>query len=125
MPVSHAFHDRLNGMRKIVLEALKCAAEDAAALQHDRTIHPTSRLNERGEQEWCGSEAATLLAIDMEQGKHLRMKPEVLYYLRLQYQEFPLNVFRGHIYQETHTLKWREQWVDGKKEYTIVENTGT
>lgn len=43
-----------------------------------------------------------------------------IYFLQEEYQDFDLDVFRGHIYQMLHTHKWKAQWVDGKKEYAIV-----
>ena len=74
----------------------------------------------RGEPEWVDHEARELLAIDMDNNLHKRMAPRELYMRRLQYQEFSLETFRGHIYQEEHTRKWKAQWVDGRKEYALV-----
>jgi hypothetical protein len=36
----------------------------------------------------------------MDAGKHEAMKPSLLYAERLEYREFPLLIFRDHIYQE-------------------------
>jgi hypothetical protein len=36
----------------------------------------------------------------MDAGKHEAMKPSLLYAERLEYREFPLRIFRDHIYQE-------------------------
>lgn len=115
------FKSRLIGMRKIVKEGLERAAADEAALKHDRLICPRPLLNARGEPHWEGSDAQTLLEIDVEAGVHQTfISPEDFYRSRMQYQSFPLTVFRGHIYQEVKTQKWRKQWVDGKKEYALV-----
>lgn len=112
---------RYNGMVKIVQEGMERAAEDANDLYHDRLLHPRPTHNKTGQPEWIEHEAKELLEYDMDDNKHKEMSPQELYNSRLQYQDFSLEVFRGHIYQEEQTRKWRKQWVDGKKEYALVE----
>lgn len=114
------FKSRLKGMRDIVKKGKERALKDSLALTEDRRLHPRATSNFRGEPEWVGHEAKLLLEIDIDNGDHKRKSPEELYYSRAQYQDFELSTFRGHIYQEIHTRKWREQWVDGRKEYAIV-----
>lgn len=111
---------RFIAMRQIVGKAFARAEEDELDLANDRFFHPWSTVNYRGEPEWAGSDAETLLEIDVQEGKSRLMAPDKLHKSRLQYQEFPLEVFRGHIYQEEQTQKWKKQWVNGKKEYTVV-----
>ena len=60
------------------------------------------------------------LAIDMDNNLHKGMAPRAIYMRRLQYQEFLLKTFQGHIYQEKHTQKWKGQEVKGRKEYALV-----
>lgn len=111
---------RYKGMQKMVKESLERAADDAHDLYHDRMLHPQQQFNSLGLPEWNQHEAKELLEIDMDDDKHKQMTPEAIYLSRLQYQDFTLDIFRGHIYQEEQTRKWRKQWVDGKKEYAIV-----
>ena len=121
------FKSRLNGMRKMVKEAKERAAQDEADLKKDREIHPRPALNARGEVQWIESESKYYLEIDIENGLHKTLEPKDLYLTRECYKrECPdLAVFRGHIYQQIKTNKWRKQWVegnDGVKEYAIVPN---
>lgn len=118
---SDQFKSRLSSMRDIVAKKLARAAEDAVDLCHDRQLHPRPETNGKGEPNWVDSEAKALLELDMENGLHKKMKPKELYLTRYQYKEFELKTFRDHIYQEEHTMKWRTQWVDGKKEYALVD----
>jgi hypothetical protein len=55
---------------------------------------------------WAGSAAERLLKNDITDGQHLLMKPQTLYQSRLEYQQFNLTTFRGHIYQEIKRRKF-------------------
>ena len=59
--------------------------------------------------QWKGSEAQRLLKIDMDEGKHLQKKPRLFQKDRPEYQEFPGQVFRNHIYQELRSRKYYEK----------------
>ena len=59
--------------------------------------------------EWEGSEAQHWLKKDMEDGKHLQLKPEELHQSRPEYVLLPLKVFRDHIAQPTRTGKYLYQ----------------
>jgi hypothetical protein len=48
---------------------------------------------------WNGLEAEKILKIDVDNGKHNEMLPEVLRLANLAYEEFPLKIFRNHIHQ--------------------------
>jgi hypothetical protein len=91
-----------------IWEDLKIAeALDSAALAHDRRIHPKAANNHRGEPRWEGSDAERLLRQDMDEGKHKTMKPQLLYNMRNEYYEnYPLKIFREHIYQEEKRRKF-------------------
>lgn len=114
------FKSRLTGMRTIVKKALERANEDEAALEADLILRPRKTTNHRGEPEWHSSDAKSLLCTDMDAKLHEKMSPMELWESREEYKKFWLSTFRGHIYQEVQTRKWRDQWVDGKKDYTIV-----
>lgn len=114
---------RYNSMVKMVMEGQVKALEDANDLYMDRLLHPREQYNARGEPEWVEHEAKDLLSIDMDEGLHKQMTKQELYNSRMQYQDFTLETFRGHVYQEEQTRKWREQWTDGRKEYALVQPT--
>jgi hypothetical protein len=82
--------------------------EDEATYLHDMTIH-TLAADLPGF--WDGSEAQRLLKKDIKRGRHTRYKPEMLRLKRAEYQEFELDKFRQHIYQETRADKETPYWV--------------
>ena len=98
------FRDNLSAARRRHRDAKNRSATDAAALAHDRGIYPKKATNHRGEPRWDGSQAQALLKIDVHEGKNRTMAPNALRDSRAEYQEFPLDVFRGHIHQE-----WKRQ----------------
>jgi hypothetical protein len=104
--ISH-FRDRLRDLRRQITDKNNSAASDSAALARDRLIYPKKTHNHRGEPRWEGSEAERLLRLDMDDGKHNRMKPMDLYNSREEYYaNYPLAVFRGHINQEDKRRKY-------------------
>ena len=92
------------------LKALKVSvrslSREMAALAHDRKIHPKRAHNDRGEPRWEGSEAERLLQQDVKDGKDKTMKPHDLWFSHEEYQKYPKDVFRGHIYQERRCQKF-------------------
>jgi hypothetical protein len=101
------FRNNLLYLRKDITAKMALASSDSAALANDRSIHPKRAANHRGEPRWEGSEAERLLRLDMDEGKHQRMKPRELYQTRQQYYgNYPLTVFRGHIGQEEKRRKY-------------------
>ena len=111
---------RFDGMRKIVDEKLARAKSDKEDLESDLALYIRPTHNARGEPDWNYHEAADLLEIDVDDGKHENKTPKELWHSRLQYQDFSLTTFRGHLHQEIQARKWRSQWVDGRKEYALV-----
>jgi hypothetical protein len=114
------FKSRLVGLQKSVETALKnaedgkrCAAEDAAALAHDRQIYPERTHNDRGERLWHNSPAKELLRKDLKAGKYEKGKPQKLRATREEYQEFKPAVFTKRIHQEIKTNKWYKSQYDG------------
>ena len=120
------FRDRLNYLRKRIIEDKKLSASDSAALAHDRRIHPKKATNHRGEPRWEGSEAERLLKLDMDNKKHEVMKPKKLHQSRKEYYEnYPLSVFRGHIYQEEKSRKFMAYWKAKQAEKEKAAASGT
>jgi hypothetical protein len=57
---------------------------------------------------WHLSDAPDLLKQDINDNKHLEMKPKELHQSRPEYMVFPLTQFRKHIYQEKDSRPKRE-----------------
>jgi hypothetical protein len=104
------FPYRLRSARKQVEEVFQLAASATASLHHDRQLYPKQEFNNQNMPRWQGSLAEALLKIDLENGKHLEMKPSELYITQGEYKKFSLHIFRGHIYQEEKRKKFIQQY---------------
>lgn len=92
------------------------------ALMKDREMFPKKTTNHRGEPRWEGGKAEELLLKDMEDGKHLQMKPSELRATRQEYQEYPKQVFRKHIHQAKSARKFNQFCADmSKKKYAASD----
>jgi hypothetical protein len=110
------FRDRLNALRKQIREKRDNSLQDAAALEHDRAIHPKASHDHRGILRWEGSEAEQQLRQDVIDQKDRSLKPKELWASNDKYKQFPLPVFRGHIYQERRLQKFLK-WLETQEEY--------
>jgi hypothetical protein len=88
---------------------------DEQALAHDRTLIPTKTMTVRGYPRWEGSDAKKLLRDDVKEKKHKNSKPAELRDTREEYKNFPLTVFRKHIYQEEYAQSGRSYWMHKKE----------
>lgn len=101
------FKRRRNDLRKQVKKGRSRSEEDLIAYQWFIKNNPKSTMAANGDYpEWEGHRAQELLKRDMAAGKHKTMSPKDLRLEEPEYQEFPLDVFRSHIYQEFRTEKW-------------------
>jgi len=103
------FASRLAAARKKIKHKNESAALQSAALKADRQIHPKPTHNHRGEPRWEGSAAEGHLKVDIAANKQNEMAPKELHKLRPEYSAYPLEVFRGHIYQEERLVKFKNQ----------------
>lgn len=94
------FRDRLKDHRKQVKAHLRTAMEDEKIMLEDRKLYPKAPFNGNGTPKWPMHQAKFLLQQDMDEKKHLEMKPRILRETRDEYKMFTLDVFRGHIYQQ-------------------------
>lgn len=98
-------------LKSLLNEKLQARADaESAALAHDLKLYPRAMVNQRGYPRWEGSEAERQLKLAIDAGQHNIMKPSELHKTREEFQAFPLDVFRGHIYQETRSRKERPHW---------------
>lgn len=101
------FPDRLKRLRKKHAEKECMAVRDAAALEHDRQIHPMPAFDRRGYKRWPGSNARQFLLCDIDLGVLEEMKPQELHRSRPEYLEYDLKTFRKKIYQELKSEKFQ------------------
>ena len=76
------------------------AARDAAALQHDRKLHPRKLVNARGEPVFDLSPAKLLLQQDVKNKKHVSMMLAVLRQSRKEYLVFDCCISAHALYYE-------------------------
>ena len=60
---------------------------------------------------WDGSAAQGLLKVDVDEGRHINMRPQELRKTRVEYASFPVDVFRKHIHQEVRSRKDKAYWM--------------
>ena len=81
---------------------------DAADFAAYRKLHPRPAVDRKGLPFWDGSQAQVLLNIDLDNNVHKApgFKPKKLWLSKELYQQWPLDIFRGHIHQEKDTRKY-------------------
>jgi hypothetical protein len=100
------FRDRLNDHRKQVRDKKKRSAVDEEAFQRDRTLHPRSNHNSRGEPVFDLSDAKELLRVDVREGKNDGITSGQFQASRPEYSIFHKTKFKEHIYQEIRRNKF-------------------
>lgn len=108
------FVSNLYSLRVKYEKLLYLAQIDGEALAHDLALG--LRTNSKPYPHWQGSEAERLLQEDINNGKHLGMKPQELRNTHAEYKVYPLKVFRDHIQQELRARKERPYWMARRKE---------
>ena len=112
--VYERFRDNLRALRAKIKEEQELAAFDMAALAHDLAIYPTPDASPHGYPRWAGSEAERKLKLAITEGTHKDMTPLHLHQSEPEFDEFPLRVFRNHLYQELRSRAerayWKEYW---------------
>jgi hypothetical protein len=91
---------RYNSLKKSINDSKSKAVDFKLKVEHDRKIFPVPVTNYRNEPRWEGSSAKKLLRADVTSGKHKTMAPTDLWKTQEAYQQYPLDIFRNHIYQE-------------------------
>lgn len=107
------FQDYPLGKFQVYFKDMKAAMEkhkrqvamDNEAIERELARFPRNQMTNRGYPFWDTHEASRLLRRDVEAGTDQTMKPEQLRLTEDKYQEFPLSVFRNHLYQERRRQK--------------------
>jgi hypothetical protein len=86
-------------MKKLTEKRKELIHEEEASYHRDMLKLPKMRETNRGYPFWNTHIASDLLEQDEENGIATQMKPKQLWASRAEYRDFPLSVFRKHIYQ--------------------------
>ena len=87
-------------MKKLTDKKRMLISKEEAAYHEDMLTIPPATITSRGYPFWNKHPASELLKEDETSGAASEMKPLQLWKSRVEYQDFPLAVFRKHIYQE-------------------------
>ena len=101
------FRNNLNSLRKLLVLKKDRMLNDCAFYGHDRLLLEQYRANIHGNPHkpypnWHSHAAKNLLKEDVAAGAHIGINPSYLWIQRPEYLDFPLEVFRQHIYQVLH-----------------------
>ena len=87
-------------MKKLTDKKKMLIRYEEAAYHEDMLTLPHATTTSQGYPFWNKHRASKLLEEDETSGVAREMKPQQLWKSRVEYQDFPLAVFRKHIYQE-------------------------
>lgn len=94
------FKEYIANMKKLTSKRRTQIQREIDAYESDMlTIRPAADSG-RGYPKWNTHPASDLLREDESNGRARQMKPMMLWESRPEYKDFPLNIFRKHIYQE-------------------------
>lgn len=96
----HRFIDNMKNIKKALEDKGRVIEEDIKLISEELAALNFSNVTKRGHPHWHTHSAKKLLAEDLLQGRNVNMKPKEFHATRQEFEEFPLRVFRGHIYQE-------------------------
>ena len=93
------FKEHLKNMSERTMKRKQLIQREHESFVADMVAFPPKSLTSRGYPFWDTHAACKLLEEDEISGRTATMKPQRLWKSRSEYQEFPLRVFRKHIYQ--------------------------
>jgi hypothetical protein len=111
----HNFKTNLENLKETLKKGREMVQIDEEAFLKDQSVIPRKTMTSGGYSPWNTSPAKTLLEQDVRENKHNGIKPRAFQLSRPEYQEFPLTVFRKHIYQEEYAQTGRSYWMHKKK----------
>jgi len=114
-PYKKNFATNLRNLRKSLQSLQDRADEDQEAVLHDLAAFPRSTVNARGHSRFDGSEAQRFLKKCIDDGDDEGLFPKDIWLTRLEYQEFPLKVFRDHVSQERRRRCEKSYWLNKNK----------
>jgi hypothetical protein len=106
------FEEYLTTLQKAAANEEEIALINDEEFWKEMIAYPRDVVTDRGIPYWDSHPASSLLAEDVRDGTADMIKPKELHKMRTQYLEFPLKVFRQHIYQERRRLREEPGWVE-------------
>ena len=97
------FRNNLRKLRNDIAEDRATAIVEATAVAKHRTKYPPQ--SNRSWPRWPGHLAKHLLRMNIDEEKHKIQTPAELHTSRPEFRDFPLKVFRDHIYKELKAQK--------------------
>lgn len=105
------FKKKVKDVRKSAARINEVIDEQEMEFQKDQLAWPRNAMTIRGYPFWDTHRASVLLEQDVKDGLDSLYEPSELRALREEYQDFPLEVFRKHIYQERRKQKEGVYWI--------------
>lgn len=96
----HRFVVNMENIKKALEARGRVVKEDIEIIQSELAALNLSTTTKRGYPHWHTHAAKNLLTEDVMLGRHVDLEPKIFHTTRKEYEEFPLGVFRKHIYQE-------------------------
>jgi hypothetical protein len=115
------FRTNLRTLKEKVQEDRRRFQQDQIKLSHNLALFDRLEICNRGYLFWHTSRAKKKLKKDLEDPHLTDLKPQQLYATRISFQQFPLDVFRGHIYQEKRAKKSTSYWLHRHEEEAELE----
>jgi hypothetical protein len=100
------FEQRFKDHRKQISSKKLRSMHEMEAFRHHRSLHPQQTHDNKGRPIFDVHPAKPLLQEDVRMKRHLGMSPMALKATRQEYQDFDLDIFRQHIYQEVRRQKF-------------------
>jgi len=104
------FEDYFVEMKELVAKEKKDVEMDDLAAKMWRLHFPREEHNKRGYPFWDTHKAKALLKEDVANNKHNEMKPKALRNTRVEYMEFPENIFRERVNSEARKHREKAFW---------------
>ena len=108
------FVSNVKNLKKSIKAEKNRVAFEEAAMVSDRQKFPKAGMTYWNYIRFDTSEAKEALRKDVKDKKHNTMKPSEFQETREAYKQFPLKVFRKHIYQEEYAQIGRSYWMNKK-----------
>ena len=109
------FFNNFRNLKEVVEKSKGRAVFDEASFENDRHRYPPTTNSLHAYPHWPGSGAEQLLKQDLDENIDELLEPKYFHKYREEYELFPLNVFRAHIYQEQRSRNTRAYWLYRKR----------
>lgn len=108
-----SFMDNYSRLKKSIASRASAVAYDKGAFSRDSEAFPRNEFTDRGYRRWDGHTAQKQLENDVKHGIFQGIAPQEIHRRQDRlYHEFPLEVFRKHIYQEERKQREAKAWQD-------------